>query len=81
MIEEDDILQSIAKVTTKTDRYETKKVKDVNIRADKKSKFPKGACGGYNVPEKEECFSLSGVKRMKFEGTEKNLQMQEMCKL
>ncbi|XP_052272033.1 uncharacterized protein LOC127872721 isoform X1 [Dreissena polymorpha] len=81
MIEEDDILQSIAEVTTKTDGYETKRVKDINIRADKKTKFPKGACGGNSIPEKEECFSLSGVKRMKFEGTEKNLQMQEMCKL
>ena len=81
MIEEDDILQSMAEVTTKTDGYETKRVKDINIRADKKTKFPKGACGGNSIPEKEECFSLSGVKRMKFEGTEKNLQMQEMCKL
>lgn len=82
--EEDDLIGSVMQITTKTDGFEVpKKVKDVNIRADKKSKSPKGACGsnsGMNS-EKEDCFALTNVKRMKFEGTEKNLQMQEICKI
>ncbi|WAR27334.1 hypothetical protein MAR_013038, partial [Mya arenaria] len=83
LIDEEDIIQSVSDITTKADGYEHPKVKDVNIRADKKSKSPKGACGGSGPinDEKEECFALNNVKRMKFEGTEKNLQMQEICKL
>lgn len=77
----EDILQSVGDVLSKPDGLEPKRIKDVNIRADKKSKFPKGgSCSMMNV-EKEECFALSSVKRMKFEGTEKNLQMQEICKI
>ncbi|XP_045201160.2 uncharacterized protein LOC123554858 [Mercenaria mercenaria] len=83
-VDEEDLINNVMEVTTKNDGFEMpKKVKDVNIRADKKSKSPKGACGSNSGmgSEKEDCFSLSGVKRMKFEGTEKNLQMQEICKI
>ena len=83
-VDEEDLINNVMEVTTKSDEFEIpKKVKDVNIRADKKSKSPKGACGcnAGMSSEKEDCFSLSGVKRMKFEGTEKNLQMQEICKI
>ncbi|XP_060563372.1 LOW QUALITY PROTEIN: uncharacterized protein LOC132722815 [Ruditapes philippinarum] len=82
-VDEEDLINNVMEVTTKSDEFEMpKKVKDVNIRADKK-KSPKGACGSSSGvgSEKEDCFSLSGVKRMKFEGTEKNLQMQEICKI
>ncbi|KAL4220399.1 hypothetical protein ACF0H5_020802 [Mactra antiquata] len=83
MVEEEDILNNVVESSPKNDGFEMpKKIKDVNIRADKKSKSPKGACGANSMTsEKEDCFTLNSVKRMKFEGTEKNLQMQEICKI
>lgn len=82
-LDEEDILQTVHEVTNKNDNLEPKRVKDINIRADKKAKSPKGASasGSMMAVEKEDCFALNSVKRMKFEGTEKNLQMQEICKI
>lgn len=82
-LDEEDILQTVHEVTNKNDNLEPKRVKDINIRADKKAKSPKGAAasGSMMAVEKEDCFALNSVKRMKFEGTEKNLQMQEICKI
>lgn len=83
LVEEEDILSNVIEGSPKNEGFEMpKKLKDVNIRADKKSKSPKGASGSNSTnTEKEDCFSLNSVKRMKFEGTEKNLQMQEICKI
>lgn len=83
VIDEEDILQNVHEVTSKGNGFETKRIKDVNIRADKKSKSPKGTCASTSMMsmEKDDCFALNSVKRMKFEGTEKNLQMQEICKI
>ena len=81
---EDLLLPSVHDETIKPVGFGSKPIKDVNIRADKKSKSPKSAAagsGGMMNIEKEDCFDLRSVKRMKFEGTEKNLQMQEICKI
>lgn len=82
LVEEVDII-NVMEVTPKNNGLDRpKKVKDVNIRADKK-KSPKGAFGSNSgtSSDKEDCFAQNCIKRMKFEGTEKNLQMQEICKI
>lgn len=79
---EEDFLTGALNVAGKNDNFEAKRIKDVNVRTEKKSKSPKGASGSNGMSvEKEDVFALNSVKRMKFEGTEKNLQMQEICKI
>ena len=82
-IEEEDLLNNVMEATNDKGGYDQKKIKDVNVRANKKSRTPAGACSStcLETHDKEECFAVNSVKRMKFEGTEKNLQMQEMSKI
>ena len=80
---EDGLVHNDIRAPYKKDVYKPSKIKDVNIRVDKKSRLPKGtnSTGEILSTEKEDCFLLTNVKRMKFEGTEKNLQMEEMSKI
>ena len=78
VIDEEDVIQNAMDLAIKNDVYGPgpKKIKDVNIRANKKSKSPGGgACRGGGLAGE------GGGKRMKFEGLEKNVQLQEMCRL
>ena len=83
MIEEEGILNNILEASgKKDDEPGPRRIKDVNLRADKKSKLSKGTCASNLLQNLEQDdYDSNSVKRMKFEGTEKNLQMQELSKI
>ncbi|KAK3576537.1 hypothetical protein CHS0354_018043 [Potamilus streckersoni] len=56
-------------------------LKDTNLRAEKKSRYSSGAANYLDDSPVDDGFGFNNVKRMKFEGTEKNLQMQELSKI
>ena len=82
-IEEEGLLNNILEASAKKDDGpSTRPIKDVNLRADKKSKLTGATCASNKVQNLEQDdYTTSSVKRMKFEGTEKNLQMQELSKI
>lgn len=61
--------------------YRPMGIKDTNIRADKKSRLVQLCSSCCMEAHTDECCNLHGIKRMKYEGTEKNLQMQALSKL
>ena len=83
MIEEEGIINNILEASgKKEDEPGPRHIKDVNLRADKKAKFSKGTCAANLMQNLEQDdYDMNSVKRMKFEGTEKNLQMQELSKI
>ena len=83
VMEEEGLLNNILEASgKKDDGPSTRPIKDVNLRADKKSKLTGAACASNKIQNLEQDdYSANSVKRMKFEGTEKNLQMQELSKI
>ena len=83
LIEEEGLLNNILEASVpKDDDPNTRPIKDTNLRADKKSKFSKTTCTSNVIQNLErDDYDTNSVKRMKFEGTEKNLQMQELSKI
>ena len=83
VLEEEGLLNNIMEASAKKDDAPSARpIKDVNLRADKKSKLTGAACASNKIQNVEQDdYSSNSVKRMKFEGTEKNLQMQELSKI
>lgn len=83
LIEEEGLLNNILEASAKKDDdCNPRPLKDVNLRADKKSKLSKATCASGKMQNLEQDdYDMNSVKRMKFEGTEKNLQMQELSKI
>lgn len=82
-IEEEGILNNILEASAKKDDDpNARPIKDVNLRADKKSKLSNTTCASNVIQNLDrDDYDRNGIKRMKFEGTEKNLQMQEFSKI